>query len=239
VAIGVWFAGSLKEKKAVPEKSRVLGETKDTVPQTASSWFLVPDSDRIVLYPNYQEKLTAQMAEGRYGCSSIVSGGFYSPENKPLGLVIAQNSKIADFRNSDLFNAIYSINDFKTPRITRDIPQDELRLALQAGPLLIENGIFQQLKLIRDEQARRLIVATTGDNQTIFIVFYNPDSVYVGPSLVDLPDLLKQFEEDKNIKIADAMNLDGGTASVFNNGDINLPEATLSGSFFCILPGKS
>jgi hypothetical protein len=105
--------------------------------------------------------------------------------------------------------------------------------------MLVENGIAQKLQLTHDEEDRRLVVATTGDNQTVFIVFYNPASVYLGPMLADLPNQLKQFQVDNNIQIADAMNLDGGTTSVFRNGDVNLPEAALSGSFFCILPGKS
>lgn len=239
LAIGFWFASSLKEKQTVTETPQVLGETQTTQPKIVSAWFKVTDSDQIMLYPNYQEKLTAQMAKDKYGCASIVSAGFYSSENKPLGLVISEKAKVADFRPSDFFNAVYSINDMATPRITSLIPQDELRVALQSGPMLVENGIAQKLQLTHDEEDRRLVVATTGDNQTVFIVFYNPASVYLGPMLADLPNQLKQFQVDNNIQIADAMNLDGGTTSVFRNGDVNLPEAALSGSFFCILPGKS
>ncbi len=77
--------GSVKEKEALPEKPQVLGEIEKPVSKIASAWFLVPDSDAIVLYPNYQEKLTAQVAKEKYGCSGIVSGGFSSPENKQLG----------------------------------------------------------------------------------------------------------------------------------------------------------
>jgi uncharacterized protein YigE (DUF2233 family) len=239
IAIGFWFVSSLKEKQTVSEAPQVLGETEINQPKTISAWFKVPNSDQIILYPNYEEKLTAETAKEKYNCSSIVSAGFYSTDSKPLGLVVSEKKTVAGFRKSDFFNAVYSINDFSTPRITPDIPRDELRLALQSGPMLIENGTIQKLQLTHDKEARRLVVATTGDNQTIFIVFYNPASVYIGPQLVDLPDELKQFQTENNIQIADAMNLDGGTASVFNNGDLNLPEASLSGSFFCILPGKT
>lgn len=236
IAIGYWFISSFKEKPILQKETQVLGVTGEVSPQIASAWFVAPDAQKIKLYPNYQEKITAIEAKNKYGCESIISGGFYSAENRALGLVISEKQQFANYRESDLFNGIYSVNDFLIPRITREVPEDALRIALQAGPLLIENSFSQTLQLNTDKEARRIVVATTGDNQTIFIVFYNPNSLFMGPTLADLPKQLDIFQKQNNLGIADALNLDGGTASAFYNADLSLPEASTVGSFFCILP---
>ena len=233
VAAGFWFTKSLKEKQA-PAEIQVLGEFQNPPDNTTYAWFLVSQALSITYYPNYQEKLTSDEVKTKYGCVSLVSGGFYDSDRKPLGLVITQRIKISGYRQSELFNGVYSINDFETPRITKEVPKDGLRVALQSGPMLIENSFVQKLSLKRDEEARRIVIATTGDNQTIFIVFYNPNSVFMGPLLTDLPQLLTDFQKDTGVILADALNLDGGTASVFNHAGTNLPEAVLSGGFFCI-----
>ena len=42
------------------------------------------------------------------------------------------------------------------------------------------------------------------------------------------------FEEKTGIVFADVLNLDGGTASTFYSDSLQLPEAVISGSFFCL-----
>jgi len=203
--------------------------------KTFKAFYLkTPNTQDITLIPNFAEKETARNIFEKGSCKALISGGFYTPEGSPTGLFISEGNQIKKYVSSSLTNTVYSINDFATPRITREVPRDHLRVGLQAGPLLIENSFIQNLSLIRDEEARRIVVGVTGENETVFLVFYNPESTFTGPTLDSLPDVLESFQEKSGVEIADAMNLDGGTASAFYSSEVRLPEASPVGSFFCI-----
>jgi uncharacterized protein YigE (DUF2233 family) len=207
----------------------VLGERK-----FLAFYLEVPDASAITLIPNFNQAKTAFDLFADKTCTAVVSGGFYTPENSPTGLFISEGETLKKYTSSDLLNGIYSINDFETPRIGKGVPRDHLRLGLQAGPVLIENSFSQNLKLIRDEEARRVVVGVTGENKTVFIVFYDPNSTYMGPKLTDMPKAIELFGEKTGIVLADAMNLDGGSASAFYITEVKLSEASPAGSFFCL-----
>ena len=197
-------------------------------------YFQAKESSKIRLLPNFTEKKTSREIFEEEGCSALVNGGFYTPESTPTGLFISESVQVKEFVASQLSNAVFSVNDFETPRITRQPPDDPLRLAVQAGPLLVENALIQDLKLVRDEEARRVVVGVTGSNETVFVVFYNQASTFTGPRLDDLPELLDSFQQKVGISLADAMNLDGGAASSFITQDVSLLEVSPIGSYFCI-----
>lgn len=203
--------------------------------QTFKAYYLkVAYAGDITLIPNFSEALSSSEIRKANNCKAVISGGFYTPEGNPTGLFVSQGETTKNFLNSSLANAVYSINDFETPRITGEPPRDHLRVGLQAGPLLIENSFVRDLRLIRDEQARRIVVGVTGDNETVFLVFYDPESSFMGPTLESLPELLNLFQKETNIELADAMNLDGGAHSAFLSQEANLSEASSVGSFFCV-----
>lgn len=194
----------------------------------------VPDASDITLIPNFDQAKTASDLFDSQKCGAVVSGGFYTPGGFPTGLFISEGETLKKYASSSLLNGLYSINDFETPRISKGVPRDHLRVALQAGPMLIENSFTQNLNLIRDEEARRVVVGVTGENKTVFVVFYNPESAFMGPKLDDMPQALQLFGEKTEIILADAMNLDGGSASAFYTSEVKLSEASFVSSFFCV-----
>ena len=197
------------------------------------AWYQVVDTDALTLLPNFDQELSAQSVLENQNCTFVVSGGFYTPENKPTGLFIAEGKTLKEFSANNLLNGVFSLNYFGTPRITRSRPQDELRLAVQTGPILIENTFVQKASLTSDKEARRVVVATTGANEVYFLIFWDPNSFFNGPYLADLSQLVKEVEEKTGVAFADAVNLDGGAASAFMDG-IKLSEAKKVGSFFCV-----
>lgn len=200
-----------------------------------AAWLKITNSEGITLFPNFNRKLTAEEAFNTNGCKSLVSGGFYTKEGKPVGLFVSNYNLLQKEKTSSLFNGVFSINDFNTPRISRKAPRDKLRLALQTGPLIVENSFQKSLSIKNDKPARRLVAAITGDNQVIFLIIYKADSVFSGPYLSELPDLTKLLEESLNFGIADAINLDGGTASAFYAEGLKIPELSPIGSYFCLI----
>lgn len=229
-------------KVAVSPSPEVLGvptSEKGIEIETGGRKFLafylsVPDASDITLIPNFDQAKTASDLFDSQKCGAVVSGGFYTPGGSPTGLFVSEGETLKKYTSSSLLNGLYSINDFETPRISKGVPRDHLRVALQAGPVLIENSFTQNLNLIRDEEARRVVVGVTGENKTVFIVFYNPESAFMGPKLDDMPEALELFGEKTGIGLADAMNLDGGTASAFYTPEVKLPEVTPVGNFFCV-----
>ena len=197
-------------------------------------YLIVADAADITLIPNFDQAKTAFDLFANQNCAGVVSGGFYTPEGSPTGLFISEGETLKKYTSSSFLNGVYSINDFETPRIGRAVPRDHLRLGLQAGPVFVENSFGQNLSILRDEEKRRVVVGVTGENKTVFIIFYDPESTFIGPKLEDLPQALKLFGEKTGIILADAMNLDGGSASAFYTAEVNLSEASPVGSFFCV-----
>lgn len=235
-----------KNQNTNPQKSGAQNVLSDSAQNDSSgnsieidgltfSWYEISDTTKLKLIPNFSEKLSSKEIINSNQCKFLSNGPFYTKENTPTGLVIADANKISGWRENTLFNGILSINDLTTPRITRDVPEDHLQIAVQSGPILKENGDFQTLKIIDDSPARRVLAAVTGENKLFFIVVYDPQSEFSGLKLGDLPNALQSFENKTGIVFADAINLDGGSASAFITKNINLSELTTSGAFFCQL----
>src|SRR5260221_2985793 len=213
------------------------------------SWFEITNIDNLKLIPNFSEKLSSREVMDEYSCKFVSNSVFYAANsssayaagsgsassNQPLGLFIADSQKMASWQENPLFDGILSINDMATPRITRNVPQDNLMIAIQSGPFIKENNEFQNLRINEDGKSRRVVAAVTGENKLFFIVVYDPSSQYSGPLLANLPSLLKDFENTSKLTFADILNLDGGSASTFNVLDNDLSELTPVGAFFCQL----
>lgn len=197
-------------------------------------WVKIPDPSRLFLYDNLSTQSVASDLFHNHRCRILTSAAFYSPDKTPLGLFISERETLSPFVPNPLFDAVFSVNLLETPRITRTPPQDPLRLALQSGPLLLKNASPLVLSLINDKPARRVIIAVDGANAVYFIVLYQPDSVFSGPRLSSLPAILSDFQTQTGILLADALNLDGGTASAFYSDSLKLSEASLIGSYFCL-----
>ena len=235
------FTREESQEDVVESSGEVLGvptpngvEIKINERNFEAQFVVAENAADIFLLPNFEEKLTSKVLQEQSECSILVSGGYYAAEGYPTGLFISESKQLKRRVVSSLSNAVYSINDFETSRITRLTPQDPLRVALQNGPMLIENDGVLKLALKRDEEARRVVVGVTGKNETVFIVIYDPHSVFLGPKLEELPEALGLFEKNSLIDLADAMNLDGGTASSFISKDVSLRELSPIGSYFCI-----
>lgn len=195
-------------------------------------WAKVNTED-LSLIPNFEMKLTSKNILIDEDCKVLTSAGFYSKDSSPIGYFVSNRQELSAFTENSLFDGVLSINQLATPRITREVPKDPLVDAVQTGPIVFENGKPRELSFIRDYSARRVLAAVTGSNELIFLVFYLPDSEFLGPMLSQLPELTGKLNSEENLSIADAINLDGGSASTFAITDFSLSEASPVGAFFC------
>lgn len=196
------------------------------------SWAIV-NPNAVELYDNLKEQKLSEEIKVNKSCKILVNGGFYSENKTHLGLFVADFKTVSDSIQSALFNGFLWINADNKVLISADDPGNTPRLGLQSGPLLMLGNKTQLLAINNDEPARRIVAGITDSNQLIFLVFYRELSEYEGPMLGKLPEIIELFKQQTGLKITDAINLDGGSHSVFISNYDLLREQNIIGSYFC------
>lgn len=185
------------------------------------------EGDAVQLILNYKDKKTSEELQSSYKCTYLVNAGFYTKEENPVAYVKTGNTELGRIKDSLLFDGFLSINEMKVPRITRSLPQDTLSIVLQTGPILVENGRAVSLSIKNDKEARRVFALVSGENKILF-------GMVRSSTLQDLPRVVFQWAKDNGIAVADAINLDGGSASTYRGPNGIYPEISPIGSAFCI-----
>lgn len=209
------------------------------------------DAYKLDLIQNFKEKISGTLAKEKYNCDFLVNSGFYSKENEPLGLFISRGKKLRDKENSTLLNGFFYMTNDQDFNISYSSPPlNNVVWEIQSGPLLfIDGNIISGLKIIKDEEARRIAAVKTlgshqvctkapcnytGDEKLIFIAVFNKSNLLSGPKLGDLPEVISLIAKEEKINISSVLNLDGGSASIFADKGISLLEISHAGSFFCL-----
>lgn len=201
---------------------------------TYQAAWLAAKPGNISLFSNLPYSKTAKTIQKEKNCVAVISGGFYSKDNRHIGLLVSENQILSKFRQNQTFDGFLFEDTDRLVKIADHPPGDNLRFILQSGPLLIKKGQKRILKISNDAAKRRIVVAITKDGTIYFLAVYLKESVYQGPYLSNLPDILELIEEKLNIHFTDALNLDGGTASAFLSSYHSLEELSPIGSYFCI-----
>ncbi len=226
--------GSSSEETPVatnPYPNMVSFEFKGT--KLNAVWYKVTDPFNLKLIANFDEKENASDVFESKSCKFLVNAGFYMENSKPAGYFSSEGLTLRGFSENALFDGILSVNYLGTPRITRGTPDETTRIGVQTGPIIKENAEVKSLNIKTDKEARRMVAAVTGNNELYFVTFYNSASAYFGPNLDDLPDVFSTFEQKSGITFADAINLDGGSASAYYTDNFSLSEISPVGAFFC------
>jgi uncharacterized protein YigE (DUF2233 family) len=195
------------------------------------SW-AIANPEEVELYSNLVKQDLSEKIWVNEECLILVNGGFYSKENKHLGLFIANYDFLSKQIESSTYNGYLSIKS-KDVTISSEFIDDSPRIAIQSGPLLMQNSLPLTLKINNDEPERRIVAGTTLDNKLIFLAVYKDDSIYQGPLLGKLPEIVNLFNKKTGINIVNAINLDGGSASMFISQYERVNELTHVGSYFC------
>lgn len=195
-------------------------------------WFKA-EPENLNLIANFKNKLPANEMFEVNKCNLGVNAGFYSKQNEPLGYFVTGYETKYKFVKNKIMNGILSVNSMDTPRITRGITSDQPKIAVQTGPFLIENDKVLNASLNNDKKARRIVAVVSSNNELFFLAITSLRSSFGGPEISELGEILTIFEKKTNINIADAINLDGGSASYFNSEENVLSEISPIGALFC------
>ena len=216
-----------------PEDSAIK-IVKHGTSQYAYAFFVVSDPTSLSLIPNFSRPEDAESLVAKAGCISAINGGFYDKANRPLGYFATNGTMYGPQIKSDLVNGFLWAQASSSAVISTNLPNADYRFALQTGPILMFDGNVLPLSINNDSTARRMVAARSMDNRMVFVAIFNENSVYDGPLLTDVPAIIQAVSEKENLHIADAINLDGGSASAFYSGNTRLSELTPVGSIFCV-----
>ncbi len=195
--------------------------------QNNSFNYLIFEPSKINLIPNWDQpkKFKDVMLEEK--CQFGTNGGFYTTQNKPIGLVKANEVILNPSQNNRLFNGYVSDQG-----VGYDLPLDA-NWVLQTGPVLWNNNLPIKVNTTNDKSARRGVAITTTDNKLYFAIFYNPQAPVLGPYLNDMPGILDKLGQLEQLEILSAINMDGGGASAFYDGKTFLEESDPVGTVLC------
>lgn len=206
--------------------------------------FIVEDPEKLYLYTNFGEKLTSTEAMREYGCRALISGGLYTRQSSPIGLFISEGRQLKSMMKDEFYNGVFYLNyngdaDISYHEVTSSAYQQakNARIAIQSGPTFFIDGSVLPFEDRGADEARRVVVGITETQQIVFMVFYKEDSVFLGPTLSILTSLVLDAGSQMGIKIDDALNLDGGSASALISENLSLSELTPVGSYFCVKLG--
>ena len=248
LAMVLFFGWNLVKEKvplSLPISIPVPSQTPTDIPTPtivfnnktyAYAYFEVSNPGKIFLLPNFLEKLTSQEIADKYGCIEGINGGFYTTDRMPLGGFFAGMETGLVTKNPVQNRLIdgFVWSNGKTFFITATHPTSDAFFFLQTGPLFRLNGQVTRISIANDEERRRSGVGITKENTLVFFTVYNPESVYEGPLLSDMPALVQAMEQKTGFTFTNAVNLDGGSASAFISKKKTLQEFSPVGSFFCV-----
>lgn len=188
------------------------------------------NNKQITLIPNFSEQLSSFEIIKNNNCQTAFNGGFYTKENKPLGLYKSSGKKLSDNLSGSLtVNGYFFLNQERKPEISNILDNSSDNI-FQSGPYF-ENK--NKLMIKNDEYARRIVISKSADNNLYVLTIVSKDNINSGPYLADLPPLL--YSLSKPLTPVGGLNLDGGSASFFyNQGVFVFEEYTNVGSVICI-----
>jgi exopolysaccharide biosynthesis protein len=182
---------------------------------------------RVTDNPAGNEDLAAVMRRVR-GIAGV-NGGYFDPQNAPVGLLISDGKLIAPFRKARLLSGVLVATKGRVEllRAPEYSSRRNAAAALQCGPFLVDGG-KAVAGLNNTRSARRTFVFTAGDRAAIGYC----SSVTLG----ELAAILVA----SGFNVQRALNFDGGSSSAFwfagERGVFSIPEQKTVRDFVVVAP---
>ena len=163
-----------------------------------------------------------------------VNGGYFDPQNAPVGLVISDGKMIAPFRKAKLLSGVLVVNKNRVElmRSAEYSPRKNTIAALQCGPFLVDGGT-PVAGLNNTRPARRTFVFTSGSDRA-GIGFCS------SVTLAEMSEILATPRLAGDLKVQRALNFDGGSSSAFwfagEKGAFSIGELKTVRNFVIVAP---
>ena len=187
---------------------------------------------RVVDNPNGEAELAAIMRRLR-GIAGV-NGGYFDPQNTPVGLLLSDAKLIAPLRKARLLSGVLVVAKDRVEllRSGEYSVRKNATAALQCGPFLVDAG-KAVVGLNDTKPARRTLVLTSGP-EYVALGFCSP------VTLAQLGEILATPRLAPDLKVQRALNLDGGSSSAFwfagERGVFSIPEQKAVRDFVVVVP---
>lgn len=236
-ARGGWTVSSFETDKgtaaAVEHRHVLLAENENGGEATVDFALFSAKSAalRVIDNPSGEEDLGSVMRRSR-GIAGV-NGGYFDPQNAPVGLLISDGKLIAPLRKARLLSGVLVATKARVEllRAGEYSSRKIATAALQCGPFLVDGGTGVP-GLNNTKPARRTFVLTGA-----------PDRVAIGfcssVTLAQLGEILATAPLSPDLKVRRALNLDGGSSSAFwfagERGVLSIPELKTVRDFVVIV----
>jgi uncharacterized protein YigE (DUF2233 family) len=170
----------------------------------------------------------------RVGALAGVNGGYFDPEDAPVGLLVSEGRVLSPLRKAKLLTGVLWTTQTQVDivRATRFTMNKKVKSAVQCGPLLIERG--SPVPGLNDTRpARRSFAAVDGEGHALIGASSAVTLAQLSRSL-SLPNLAGKM------KISRALNLDGGSSTAFwfagKEEAFSIPESKIVRDFVAVVP---
>jgi exopolysaccharide biosynthesis protein len=178
----------------------------------------------------------SELAEAAAQAKSIagVNGGYFDPEDAPVGLLVSDGRVLAPLRKAKLLSGVLTVGASRVDivRASRFTMSTRIESAVQCGPLLVERS-EPIVGLDDTRKARRTFAGVDGKGRVTL-------GVCSAVSLAQLGQILALPEAAGKIRITRALNLDGGSSSAFwfagKDGIFSIREQKTVRDFVVIMP---
>ena len=170
---------------------------------------------RVIDNPTGADDLAAVVRRTR--AVAGVNGGYFDPQDVPLGLLISDGKLIAPLRKARLLSGVIVVSKGRVEllRYAEYSAKKNATAALQAGPFLVDGGRpVPGLNAARSAR-RTFVLAGGGDRAAIGFC----SSV----TLAEMGEILATPGIVPDLKVQRALNLDGGSSSAFWFNGVNGP----------------
>ena len=183
---------------------------------------------RVIDDPKGESDLAAVARRAR--AIAGVNGGYFDPQNAPVGLLISDRKLIAPLRKARLLSGVLVITKARVEviRSAEYSSRKDAIAAVQCGPFLVEGG--KAVAGLNDTRpARRTFVFTSGSDRGA-LGFCSTVTLAQLAGILATPEL----------KVQRALNFDGGSSSAFwfdgERSVVSIPEQKTVRDFVVIAP---
>jgi uncharacterized protein YigE (DUF2233 family) len=186
---------------------------------------------RVVDNPNSDE--LASVMRSLHGLAGV-NGGYFDPQNAPVGLLISEGKLIAPFRKAKLLSGVVVVTKSRVEllRSAEYSPRKNASAALQCGPFLVDGGAAVP-GLNNSRPARRTFFFTSGTDRAGL-------GFCSSVTLAELGEILATPRLAGDVKIQRGLNFDGGSSSAFwfsgKDGAFSIGEQKTVRNFVVIAP---
>jgi uncharacterized protein YigE (DUF2233 family) len=186
---------------------------------------------RVVDNPNGDE--LASVMRSLRGLAGV-NGGYFDPQNAPVGLLISEGKLIAPFRKAKLLSGVVVVTKSRVEllRSAEYSPRRNASAALQCGPFLVDGGVAVP-GLNNSRPARRTFFFTSGTDRAGL-------GFCSSVTLAELGEILAAPRLAGDVKIQRGLNFDGGSSSAFwfsgKDGAVSIGEQKTVRNFVVIAP---